>query len=175
MAEVVVRMGELAAARTPGDSLACIGLGSCIGLILVDVSMGAMAMAHVMLPEAPSGATPGFTPAKYANQALPALLDAICGVGGRPQRVEAIIAGGASMFALSPTSGPGQEIGERIAEAVRAELKAKHIRLLGDEVGGQRGRTVRAHVASAGVTPLVTVRDAGGEEAALLGDLVMVA
>jgi chemotaxis receptor (MCP) glutamine deamidase CheD len=34
--EVVVDMGEATASKAPGDVLACIGLGSCIGPLLVD-------------------------------------------------------------------------------------------------------------------------------------------
>ena len=34
--EIMVRMGELAVSSTPGDVLVSIGLGSCIGLALVD-------------------------------------------------------------------------------------------------------------------------------------------
>ena len=49
--ETVVRMGEAAASKAPGDVLACIGLGSCIGLALVDRAAGVAALAHVMLPE----------------------------------------------------------------------------------------------------------------------------
>ena len=50
--EIAVRMGELAVSSAPGEVLLSIGLGSCIGLALVDQRRGIAGLAHVMLPEA---------------------------------------------------------------------------------------------------------------------------
>ena len=53
--EIAVRMGEIAVSSKAGDVLVSIGLGSCIGLALVDQRRGIAGPAHVTLPEA--GAT----------------------------------------------------------------------------------------------------------------------
>ena len=50
MAEISVRMGELAASRESGCVLVTIGLGSCIGLALVDTGAGIAGLADIMLP-----------------------------------------------------------------------------------------------------------------------------
>ena len=44
-------MGELAVSGTVGDELVAIGLGSCIGLALVDRDANVAGLAHVVLPE----------------------------------------------------------------------------------------------------------------------------
>ncbi len=44
-------MGELAVSSTVGDELVAIGLGSCIGLAMVDREAGVAGLAHVVLPE----------------------------------------------------------------------------------------------------------------------------
>ena len=51
MAETMVRMGELAASAVAGDVLVSLGLGSCIGLALVDRRHGVAGLAHVVLPD----------------------------------------------------------------------------------------------------------------------------
>jgi len=51
VSELVVRMGEIAATQHAGDVLVGLGLGSCIGLVIVDDRGPVAAMAHVVLPE----------------------------------------------------------------------------------------------------------------------------
>ena len=46
-----VRMGELAVSATPTDELVAVGLGSCIGLVIVDRSAGVAGLAHIVLPQ----------------------------------------------------------------------------------------------------------------------------
>ena len=48
--ETMVRMGELAVSSAPGHVLVSLGLGSCIGLGLIDRRMGIAGLAHVVLP-----------------------------------------------------------------------------------------------------------------------------
>jgi chemotaxis protein CheD len=160
MTDVVVRMGEAAVSGTPGDVLSCIGLGSCIGLALVDRGRGVAALAHVMLP---ASTRPGLQqPHKFADLAVPALLDAVRDHGALPLRLEAFLAGGAAMFQL----GAGQDIGARNEAAVRARLADFRIPVRAAVTGGRSGRTVRVHV---GADIGITVREAGGLEEDLLG------
>jgi chemotaxis protein CheD len=56
--EIAVRMGEIAVSSNPDDVLMSVGLGSCIGLALVDQRRGIAGLAHVMLPEALAGGGP---------------------------------------------------------------------------------------------------------------------
>ena len=133
-----VRMGEIAVARAD-EVLAAIGLGSCIGVALVDAQARVAGLAHVLLPEPASGREGG--PGRYASTAVPALLDEIVRAGGARERLVAKIAGGSSMFPGLTGNGIGA-IGERNAEAVRQALAQLRIPLVAEDVGGSWGRTV---------------------------------
>jgi chemotaxis protein CheD len=159
--ETVVRMGEASASNAAGDTLACIGLGSCIGLTLVDRVKGVAALAHVMLPEAPQPDPP--QPHKFADLAVPALIELALATGASRVRLEAALVGGAAMFQFG---GSGQDIGQRNATAVTRLLESARIPVRASELGGGKGRTVRVTV---GTDISITVREAGGQEQQLLG------
>src|SRR5579859_4615857 len=110
-----VRMGELAVSRTDGDELVAIGLGSCIGLALVDRQAGVAGLAHVVLPES-SGAN-GPAP-KFADTAVPELIARLERAGAVKRRMVAVLIGGARMFAI----GASLDIGARNALAVKDQL-----------------------------------------------------
>jgi chemotaxis protein CheD len=160
--ETVVHMGEAFVSSTPGDTLACIGLGSCIGLTLVDRRRGIVGLAHIMLPEATQPDPP--LPHKYADLAVPSLVELVLATGARRSRLEAALAGGAAMFKFG--NGSGQEIGQRNLTAVTRLVEAARIPIRAAETGGHIGRTLRVHV---GADISVTVREAGGREQQLLG------
>jgi chemotaxis protein CheD len=155
--EVVVRMGEIAVSRAPEEVLISVGLGSCIGLALVCRRGRACGLAHVMLPES-AGRDAHDRPGKYADRAVPALLAAVGLLGARPVTLDAVVVGGAQMFA-----GIGMEIGSRNEAAVRAQLARAGVRVIAAATAGGLGRTVRVHVADG----TVTVREAGAQEVTL--------
>ena len=154
----MVRMGEFAVAAKGGATLVSIGLGSCIGLALIDRARGIAGLAHVMLPAAPSDGVGG-TPGKFADHAVPALLSELPPLGSRPGRLEAVLVGGARMFSV----GSSMDIGARNAEAARAALLAARIPVRAADTGGSTGRTIRVDPA----TGVVTVKAAGGKPAQL--------
>jgi chemotaxis protein CheD len=141
---VPVRIGELAVSRTPGTVLSAIGLGSCIGLVLMDVERRVTGLAHVMLPESRGSAR---DPARYADIAVPALCHALVGVGGRPTRLEAVVVGGAQLFAASQL-----EIGPRNTEAVELALRTAGIPIRAAATGGSLGRSLWVSVDDLSVT-----------------------
>jgi chemotaxis protein CheD len=151
-----VGLGQIAASAEPERALSALGLGSCIGLVMVDPSSGVVGMAHVMLPEsalAPAGGPAG----KYADTAVPALIEAVCDLGADVARLVVKMAGGAQMF--TGAGAGGLNIGTRNAVAVRAALSAAGLRLRAADTGGNAGRTLEV-VAGTG---LVTVRQVGGQ------------
>ena len=155
-AEVMVRMGELAVSRTPGDVLVSIGLGSCIGLCLVDRRRQAVGLAHVMLPTGGPGEMPG----KFAPSAVPALVDELEKLGAVPTSLEAILVGGAQMFSFGKAGAGRLDVGARNHEATREALDLARIPVVADAVGGSTGRTVRVVVED----PRVVVKEAGQGE-----------
>ena len=155
-AEVMVRMGELAVSRTPGDVLVSIGLGSCIGLCLIDRRRQAVGLAHVMLPTGGPGEMPG----KFAPTAVPALVDELKELGAVPTSLEAVLVGGAQMFSFGKAGSGRLDVGARNYEATREALDAARIPVVADAVGGSTGRTVRVVVDE----PRVVVKEAGAGE-----------
>lgn len=150
----IVGMGQIVASGTPGTSITALGLGSCIGLVLIDNRAGVAGMAHVMLPESRPGAAG--PPGKFADTAVPALIAAVTELGAERARLIAKMAGGAQMFS---GTGPAMlNIGERNAERLRAALQAADIRLHAADIGGSSGRTMTVDVASG----VVAVRVVGG-------------
>jgi chemotaxis protein CheD len=76
----MVRMGEMAVSNEVGRHLVALGLGSCIGLALVDSRSGVAGLAHVVLPEA-AGREGKL--GRFADKAVPALLADIERLGAR--------------------------------------------------------------------------------------------
>jgi len=153
-------MGELAASAVAGDVLVSLGLGSCIGLALVDRRLGVAGLAHVVLPSSGGHAAPRSF--KFADKAVPELIARVLAAGGRAQTLDAVLVGGASMFTVSSAS---LEVGQRNEAAVRDQLSAAKIPVVATETGGDRGRTIRVFVGRR----TVTVREAGGAERVLVG------
>ena len=151
----MVRMGELAASRTAGERLVTLGLGSCIGVALLDRRTGVAGLAHVVLPD--SGGHTEVNRFKFADHAVPELIERVVALGGRRPLLEAVLVGGASMFA---GAGSTLEVGARNAAAVKAALAKERIRVHAEDTGGTKGRTVRVDP----ITGVVTVRKAGAKD-----------
>ena len=147
---VMIGIGEYHVGSEPMMS---IGLGSCIGLAIYDKDKHIGAMVHIMLPDS-SGRTD--RPGKYADTAVPLILNKLYEMGSRKASLVARMAGGACMFEYF---GNNLNIGERNAERVRALLAENHLSLAAEEVGGKIGRTVAFYPAEGGK---VTVRSADG-------------
>jgi chemotaxis protein CheD len=138
-------MGEMVISANPETELMALGLGSCIGLAMVDRAAGVAGLAHVMLPESDGAGAPA---AKFADTAVPELLERVCDAGARRSRLQIAIAGGASMFAGSQSL----DIGARNQQAVREALRRANLRCNAAETGGDQGRTMRVAVGSGTVT-----------------------
>ena len=151
-----VRMGEMVVSSTATDELMALGLGSCIGLAIVDRKAGVAGLAHIVLPESHPDGDSG----KFADTAVPALVERMRGAGALVRRMEAAIAGGARMFEMSG----GLDIGARNDQAVRAALATARVTLRATETGGNMGRTMRVSVGDG----VVSVRTAGQPATTLL-------
>jgi chemotaxis protein CheD len=150
-----VRMGEIEVSARAGDELVARGLGSCIGLALIDRLAGVAGMAHIVLPEASETDTAA---GKFADTAIPELIAQMKRAGAVLRRVEAVLAGGARMFELGE-----MDIGARNTAAVKAGLARSGVTIRAAETGGDRGRTMRLTVGEF----KVTVKEAGGKSRTL--------
>lgn len=140
MIEVFVNMGQIQGAVTPGI-LTTVGLGSCVGVTLYDSIAKVGAMGHVFLPKSRPERDPNALPGKYADTAIPALIDLAITKGARRGRLVAKLAGGANLFANLATNNIS--IGTQNIEAVIKELSHAKIPIRGQEVAGKRGRKMQ--------------------------------
>jgi chemotaxis protein CheD len=155
---IAVGLGDLFVSTS--DDLVAYSLGSCVGICLWDPIAKVAAMAHVVLPTAPTGSVP--TPGKFGDTAVPALLAALDRAGAQRLRLQCKIAGGAAVLAIGG-GGSLPKIGDRNVESVKAALVKANIRILAEETGGNQGRTVRLEPPSG----RVLVRTVRGSEIVL--------
>jgi chemotaxis protein CheD len=137
---VKVGMADLNIA-TDGAILKTTGLGSCVGLTLYDPIRKIAGMAHVMLPSSDIARETKMNLAKYADTAIPELLDRMIAAGAYMERMKAKMAGGAQMFAMSGQSD-SLRIGPRNVESCSEVLNKFKIPIISQDTGGSFGRTV---------------------------------
>ena len=135
----LVGMAEIQVARGVA-TLGCLGLGSCIGLCLMDHDARVGGLVHVMLPAAHPGKLVD-KPGKFADTGVPELVAMMERIGARRPRMLAAYVGGAQVFNFGD-SNSRLDIGARNAVAVDAQLRALGIRVVNRDVGGNFGRTV---------------------------------
>jgi chemotaxis protein CheD len=140
--EIRVRVADFAVAAE--GTIATIGLGSCVAIMLYDAESRIGGLAHVLLPNEEMSRDRS-NPAKFPATAIPLVLDGMCGLGADAARVTAKIAGGASMFAnLAPMGGIN--IGGRNVLSVRDVLAQMRLPLVAEDTGSDYGRSVYLHL-----------------------------
>jgi len=152
-----IGLGEMVISRDPQDVLVAYGLGSCVGVGMFDPGLHVAGMVHTVLPEHMNGN--GHAPGKFVDTGVPALLEAMLKAGAERRRLIIWMAGGANML-LSPTMTKAFDIGNRNVQAAIKVINSLNLRLSGQEVGGNIGRTVRLYVAEG----RLTVRLVGQQE-----------
>lgn len=152
-----IRIGIAEGAIVSGNgSITTAGLGSCVGLVIYDEDLDLAGMVHVMLPISPKSDPPH--PQKYADTALPWLTESLIRRGASLYRLRAKYAGGSQMF--KSLQMDALRIGDRNVESVSNLLAALNIPVIGCDVGGNYGRTVRFELSSR----MFHIRTARGEE-----------
>ena len=119
--------------------------GSCIALTLFHARRKVAAFAHIVLPH--SSGRQG-QPGKFADTAIPFMINELTRRGAKTSGLIAKMCGGASMFG---GGGPIQ-IGEENAAAVTTILEELKIPILGRHLGGAKGRRVTFDCATGDVT-----------------------
>ncbi|HJV46717.1 MAG TPA: chemotaxis protein CheD [Bacillota bacterium] len=136
---IKVGMADLNVASSP-NRIRTTGLGSCVGVTLYDAVVKIGGMAHVMLPSSSLGKGE-INYAKYADTAIPKLIEGMIKLGANPRRLIAKMAGGSQMFAFSSSSDI-MRIGPRNVEACKEALHKENIRIVVEDTGGNWGRTI---------------------------------
>lgn len=126
---------------TAPDIIRTSGLGSCVGVVIYDSVKGIAGLAHVLLPDSSLAKQTNINEYKYADTAIPALINKLYKTGAKRHMLRAKLAGGAQMFQFTSHSDV-MRIGPRNVEAVLEKLNELNIPVISSDVGGSTGRTI---------------------------------
>ena len=135
--KTIVKMADWAVEQEDA-LLVILGLGSCVGVAFYDELTKIGGLAHVMLPESKGK---NKIKSKYADTAIPFLLDKMIEKGARRQRLQAKLVGGAGMFKTEAGQSVMQ-IGQKNIEAVKRVLKEERIKVVGSDLAKDYGRSM---------------------------------
>lgn len=136
--EIRVGISDYKVAKSP-HKIMTLGLGSCVGIAIYDKVNEIGGLSHIMLPDS-SFFHGDIKPEKFADLAIPKMVEEITNGNNRRNNLVAKIAGGASMFNFS--DNVNGNIGYRNVVAVEEKLKELGISILAKDVGGNMGRTM---------------------------------
>jgi chemotaxis protein CheD len=131
-------------------------LGSCVGICIYDSKLKIGGMCHIMLP---SIKEQGASLKKYADTAIPMMVNEMKEQGADAGRMQAKIIGGARMFNVSENSMMG-EIGNNNVVKVKEVLDGLAIGIVSEDTGGNYGRTIDFYLDSG----MIKIRSMGREE-----------
>jgi len=140
-----VRIAQARIGRTP-IVLKAYGLGSCVAVGLYDPQTRLGGMGHMLLPNRPPKGTLG-SESKYVDAGIYHIIDELLRAGANRDTLVAKIAGGANMFETSYQTLINS-VGARNAKSARQTLNVLGIPIVGEEVGGNRGRTAEFDLAT---------------------------
>jgi len=132
----VVGIAQMAVSRPPAR-LACLGLGSCVAVILYDPITKLGGIVHVLLPRAPNHHDQD---EKYSDTGTMKLLNEMVRQGANKARVIARLVGGAEMF--TAVNIAMSKIGRDNIFEARKALHSNAIRIVAEETAGKKGRSV---------------------------------
>lgn len=136
---VTVGISDLKVVRAP-DTLVTFALGSCVGICLFDPISKVAGLSHILLPD--SKQMPGnTTPMKFADSAIPMLIQKMEAMGAKQSLLKAKIAGGAQMFAAVSNASIAN-IGARNVIAAKETLMRLRVPIVAEDTGSNYGRTL---------------------------------
>jgi chemotaxis protein methyltransferase CheR len=152
--EYSVILGDVKTAR--GPAIIKTLLGSCVSACIFDPEAKVGGMNHFSLP----GVSDEGASTRYGAYAMELLITAIMKQGGKRERLQAKVFGGAKVLNFQSEH---LDVGTRNAEFVQQFLAAENIPIVGQSLGGTRGLLVRfrADTGQALVKPLAN-RDLNG-------------
>jgi chemotaxis receptor (MCP) glutamine deamidase CheD len=119
-------------------------------------------MLHALLPTAVNGDKGTGSLARFVDQGVPLLLDALLGRGAAHSRLVVYLCGGAHMF-VDPGFDDLASVGKRNIATAEHALQRAGLEIVSRATGGRVGRTVRLYIA----TGLVSVKAVGQDETIL--------
>jgi len=132
---VHIQIGGIFASREPAEVDTV--LGSCVAVCLFDPIALVGGMNHYMLPK---GHPEDSAPTRFGEHAMSGLIEQVCGLGGKTERLQAKIFGAASVLQMDETWICVPCANRRFA---RKYLAAFHIPLINERLGGNLPLKVR--------------------------------
>lgn len=108
-------------------------LGSCIAVCIWEPELEIGGINHFVLPH---WAGNGRISARFGSVAISILIEDLCTLGSRPNRLRAKIFGGSGVL----SAGHQTRLGQRNIEIARQFLADESIPVVAEDVGGTRGR-----------------------------------
>jgi len=141
--KIRVGMGEVTVTYPENDLVTTIG--SCIAVCIYDFQKRIGGMAHIVLPKKRSFINQD-RPCKFADIAVPTLINKMKIKGCERRNLKAKIAGGANMF--PNLDQKILSIGQDNINAVKQILRKESIPLVAEDIGGIQGRRIEFEVSS---------------------------
>ncbi|SDD23556.1 chemoreceptor glutamine deamidase CheD [Paraburkholderia lycopersici] len=127
---------------TSEDMVLMTVLGSCVAACIQDRAAGIGGMNHFMLPDDGADSSHALAATsdsmRYGAYAMEVLINELIKAGGRRERFEAKVFGGAAVLAGMTT----MNIGDRNAAFVRRYLATENIRIVAEDLQGSHPRKV---------------------------------
>lgn len=144
MLYTIIDIADMKFSTDPDDVLVTYSLGSCIGVTLYDSTVKVGGMIHIMLPLSKIDPDKAVTkPHMFADTGMTNFLEVLYKKGATSKNLIAMIAGGASLLDKQKFFN----IGERNYTVVKKILEKNHIKIIGEDVGGNVSRTVFLYMA----------------------------
>jgi chemotaxis protein CheD len=143
LTEVIVNIGECVTGNS-SNVLVCLGLGSCVAVTIFDPTAKIAGLAHVMLPSKDmslSDFESNNLNKKFADVAIPFIVESLLKSGCLKSSLRAKITGGAQMFKTN--SDEMLDIGKRNVNSVKIQLSNFNIPIISENIYGSEGRTMR--------------------------------
>ena len=137
-------------------------IGTGIVVVVFDVQKKIGGIAHVVLPE--SSLAPSYnetTPGKYADVAIPCLMEQYQVLGGVLSNTTVRLIGGAQLFNFGGGGGNLLNIGARNVTAIRAALTKYGLAVDKADIGGNKAKSLRFIMANG---QLAIKQIGGGDE-----------
>jgi chemotaxis protein CheD len=128
-----VKIMQCAVAKAGQLKINCIGVG--VGVVIYSSAKKTAAGLHILAAHASSSSPDN--PAKYADTAIPYVLELLSKEGVNPP-LSATIVGGAVMSGMSSESG----MGSKVVNAVKDALRGAKLTINRDETGGSKIRSI---------------------------------
>jgi chemotaxis protein CheD len=157
--------GELYLARTPAILRTI--LGSCVSVTFWNARLGAGAMCHGVLPQAPPVWPPNFNASdgyRFVDFSIRYLAQQFDSLGARRDELEVKLFGGADVLPLLNERRDRATVGALNCQTAIRVLDEERLNVVASDLGGVRGRRIHFHTGTGEV--LVQRLGAWGEASA---------